>query len=80
MAIGQGPDSSDWVQRLNKLYVDIVALEFGEDPATLSSQVYKSSKIEDWMKEYEKVRALRPEISVDKKTKQFKVTGLTGLK
>lgn len=75
-AIAQSPDSSDWVQKLNRLYVEIVAMEFGEDPATLSREVRVSSEAEDWISEYEKIRHLRPEMKIDKKTQTLIVTGL----
>lgn len=68
------------MQKLNQLYTEIVALEFGENPAKLAQEVQESSLEDDWVKEYHKVKDLRPVITRDKKTKHLKVTGLTGLK
>ena len=68
------------------MYVEIVALEFGEDPKVLADKVFKadntghiSEDIKSWTTEYDKVKNLRPKITIDKITKELKVTGLTGL-
>lgn len=54
-------------------------MEFGEDPATLTKEMRVVDKTESWITEYEKIKKLRPEIKIDKKTKQLKVTGLNKL-
>lgn len=54
-------------------------MEFGEDPALLTKEMKVIDKTETWIADYEEIRKLRPEIKIDKKTKQLKVTGLNKL-